>query len=186
MDPLIIYKALALATVKLSKTAKAFSISLAAFLCGPCLAHSAMSLAVPFSNGEGRVFERPLPGPDKASAGARSPDEDVPASLCGIIDGMHSNGAGSTRASFPAGFPELLDDEVPVGTGVGYDLGPGLRFQGVGVFDLEENYASLGPAFTLSIEGALAITTGMQLPVTGSTGPEKPAGLYFAGFRLLF
>lgn len=111
--------------------------------------------------------------------------KDVPSSLCELVEGMHATDRAHVSQS-PAAFPELLDDSGPVSTGLGYDLGPGLRFQGVGVFDMEENYAFLGPAFTLNIEGDLAITTGMQLPVAGDGGPDKPSGLYYAEFRLLF
>lgn len=88
--------------------------------------------------------------------------------------------AGRSASSFP----ELLEDSAPVSTGIGYELGPGLSFQGVGVFDPSESYASLGPALSLHA-GNFEFTTGMQLPVT-EAGPEEPPDLYYAEFRLLF
>lgn len=110
---------------------------------------------------------------------------EVPSSLCELVEGMHTTDMDRASQS-PASFPELLEDSVPLSTGLGYDLVPGLRFQGVGVFDMEENYAFLGPAFRLNIEENLAITTGMQLPVAGGGGPDKLSGLYYAEFKLLF
>lgn len=113
-------------------------------------------------------------------------DKDVPSSLCGLVEGMHAKDSAHLSQS-PAAFPELLEDSGgPVSTGLGYDLGPGLRFQGIGVFDMEENYAFLGPAFRLNLKGDLAITTGMQLPVAGDSGPDRLSGLYYAEFMLLF
>lgn len=101
---------------------------------------------------------------------------------------MHANDRTPDNDSrLPPEFHELLDGgSSPFGTGVGYDFGPGMRFQGVGVFDLDSNYASLGPALTLNIEEDFAITTGMQLPVAGDAGPEKLSELFYAGIRLLF
>jgi hypothetical protein len=113
-------------------------------------------------------------------------DRDAPSLLCELIEGMHAKNRARASQS-PAAFPELLEDNGgQVSTGMGYDLSPGLRFQGVGVFDMEENYAFLGPAFRLNIEEDLAITTGMQLPITGGDGTDKPSGLYYAEFKLLF
>lgn len=187
---LIIYKEGPLATANFKEAARALAAAAAVFL--PSLAHSAMSWAAFPSTGAASAFERSL-APGAASHEETlfqelAPDEDVPASLCELVETMHANDRALDHDSrLPAEFPELLDgDSSPFGTGVGYDLGTGMRFQGVGVFDLENNYASLGPALTLHIEGELAITTGMQLPVAGGAGAEKLPELFYAGFRLLF
>ena len=173
-------------------TLAASALAAAAAVLSPSLAHSAMSWAAPTAEGAASAFERSLPeaaaGHEEADFREWPPQEDVPASLCELVEGMHANDMALEQDSrLPAEFPELLDGgSSPFGTGVGYDLGPGMRFQGVGVFDLDSNFASLGPALTLNIEGDLAITTGMQLPVAGGAGPEKLSELFYAGIKLLF
>lgn len=190
-DLLIIYKAGPLATANFTLAAKAVAAAAAAF--SPSLAHSAVHWAAPPAAGAESAFERSL-SPAAAGHGEAilrewAPDEDVPASLCELVETMHANDLplDNNDSRLPPELPELLDGgSSPFGTGVGYDLGPSMRFQGVGVFDLDSNYASLGPALTLNIEGELAITTGMQLPVAGGAGPEKLSELFYAGIKLLF
>lgn len=123
---------------------------------------------------------------DRNTGDASGLGEDLSPALCGLVSGMHTK----EKALKPAGqsaaaFPELLEDSGPVSTGMGYDLGSGLRFQGVGVFDPDKNYASLGPAFRLNIDKGLEITTGMQLQVT-ENGSGAPPDLYYAEIRLIF
>lgn len=179
-----------MATVKFSKPLKALSIALAALFLSPALAAALMPWDNVYLNNGADVTSH-LPGgayqPEFLKPGKETISiKDVPSSICELVEGMHAKDRAHVSQS-PAAFPELLDNSGgPVSTGLGYDLGPGLRFQGVGVFDMEENYAFLGPAFTLNIEGDLAITTGMQLPIAGDGGPDKPSGLYYAEFRLLF
>jgi hypothetical protein len=187
---LIIYKEGPLATANFTLAAKAAAAAAAAF--SPSLGHAALPLAAPSAAMPESAFERSLT-PEAASHAEAdfrewAPQEDVPASLCELIETMHANDRSPEQdGRLPAEFPELLDGgSSPFGTGVGYDLGPGMRFQGVGVFDLDNNYASLGPALTLNIEGELAITTGMQLPVAGGAGTEKLSELFYAGIKLLF
>lgn len=158
----------------------------------PALACALMPWGNVYLDSGARGFASPLP------EGALKPEsvfipsqpaiseKDVPSSLCELVDGMHTIDSAHLSQS-PAAFPELLEDSGgPVSTALGYDLGPGLRLQGVGVFDMEENYAFIGPAFRLNLKGDLAITTGMQLPVAGDSGPDRPSGLYYAEFMLLF
>lgn len=181
-----------MATVKFSKLLKAFSIALATLLLSPALAAALMPWDNVYINSDLKGFASHLTEgafkpesvfiPDQTAVSAK----DVPFSLCELVEGMYANDRAHVNLS-PAAFPELLDDNGgPVSTGLGYDLSPGLRFQGVGVFDMEENYAFLGPAFRLNIKGDLAITTGMQLPVAGDGGQDKLSGLYYAEFMLLF
>lgn len=109
----------------------------------------------------------------------------APSALCSIVGGMHAKESASRRESRSASsFPELLEDSAPVSTGFGYGIGPGLSFQGVGVFDANQSYASLGPALSVHT-GNFGFTAGMQRQVT-ETGPEDPPDLYYAEFRLLF
>lgn len=120
---------------------------------------------------------------DKPAESGTAAGPELPASVCELVGGM-SGGAGPE--DFPSEFTALLEDgEGPVGTAIGYDLGEGVRLQGVGVYDPGDNYASLGPAFKLNLESGFAITTGMQMPVAVS-GPERHSELFFAEFMLLF
>ncbi|OGP15646.1 MAG: hypothetical protein A2052_07220 [Deltaproteobacteria bacterium GWA2_54_12] len=180
-----------MATVKFSKPIKALSIALSGLFLSPAPAAALMpwgsaylnSGAVGFANHltEGAFKPESVFIPDQTAVSGK----DVPSSLCELVEGMHATDRAHVSQS-PAAFPELLEDSGPVSTGLGYDLSPGLRFQGVGVFDMEENYAFLGPAFRLNIEGDLAITTGMQLPIAGDNGQDRLSGLYYAEFMLLF
>lgn len=177
-----------MATDKFSKPIKAVSIALSALFFSPAPAAALMPWDSAYLNSGAKDFASRLPEPAdvfvpwKAAASGK----DVPSSLCELMDGLHAKYRAHASQS-PAVFPGLVEEGGgPVSTGLGYDLGPRLRFQGVGVFDMEQNYAFLGPAFTFNIEGDLAITTGMQLPVAGESGPDSPPGLYYAEFRLLF
>lgn len=123
------------------------------------------------------VPEKPLNRDEAPESLATVPE--LPASLCELVGGM-------STLNRPANIPALLEGgSGPIGTAVGYDLGEGVRLQGVGVYDPGDNHASLGPAFKLNLEKGLAITTGMQLPVA-SDGPERHSGLFFAEFMFQF
>lgn len=111
-----------------------------------------------------------------------------PSTLCELVDNNHGGagvaGAGDTTA---ASFSELLSwDSRTVGTGLGYDLGPGLRVQGFGVFDSDESSAFAGPALRFNPVKHFGVTTGVQMLLSeNNSGLERP-DLFFAEFRLLF
>lgn len=109
-----------------------------------------------------------------------------PSTLCELIENSLS-GSSSARLSIGtgAGFSELLSDESRVvGTGLGYDLGTGLRVQGFGVFDMDENSAYAGPALTYNLQDSIDLTTGVQVPLNEDVSERQD--FFFAEIRVLF
>lgn len=107
-----------------------------------------------------------------------------PEALCALVEGMRERSDGRYAGSAP-GFSSTVEGSVPVGTVVGYEIGPGLSLNGVGVYDAEDDFASVGPAFRVDIDDGVEITAGVQLQVADD-GPVSGPGLYYAGLRLLF
>lgn len=186
----------ALATVKFMRTIQAVSGALAALVLVSVFPAAALALwpmdgarwngdrlgssrgpGRHVSTGTWRSHASSFPGPSLMIG------EEVPAAVCELVGGMYTKDRLLKQAGQSAAV--LLDEGSPVGTGMGYDLGPNLRFQGVGVFDTSENYASLGPAFKVNLNKGFEITTGMQLPVT-EKAPGSLPDLYYAEFTLVF
>lgn len=185
-----------LATVKLTNTVQAVSKGLAALILLSISPGAALALWPMDGARWNADMLEPFPGPGRhapaRTEGAHMPSsagptlmigEDVPDTVCELVGGMYTKDRVLKLAGQSAA--DLLEDGSPVSTGMGYDLGPNLRFQGVGVFDTSENYASLGPAFRLNIHKGFEITTGMQLPITETAAGSLP-DLYYAEFTLLF
>lgn len=111
---------------------------------------------------------------------------ELPPALCSLVEGAY---APDRPAAYPPGqpvadLPGLAGQSAPMGTGMGYDLGP-LRIGGIGVYDPGDNQASLGPSFRFNVDQGFEITTGMQLPVT-ENGPGGSPDLYYAELTILF
>lgn len=164
-----------LATIKFAKTICSVHacFALAAAVLMPAAAWSGLQQDSPLLSGNLRA---------QAVRGAFG--FELPPALCSLVDGINADRPGGLSGQSAASFPDLLKESVPVGTGMGYDLGP-VRIQGIGVYDPQENYASLGPAFRLDIARDFEITTGIQLPLT-ENGPGGTPGLYYAEFTILF
>lgn len=140
----------------------------------PALAWAALPQEAPVLSGSSRVYQK------GAIIGL-----ELPHALCSLVEGSFAKDRpGAYPARSAADFPGLVEESFPTGTGMGYDLGP-LRIQGIGLYDPEDNYASLGPAFRLSIDKGFEITTGMQLPVAEG-GPGDSPDLYYAELTILF
>ncbi|HEY4706592.1 MAG TPA: hypothetical protein VII64_03960 [Thermodesulfobacteriota bacterium] len=109
-----------------------------------------------------------------------------PMTLCGLIENSASGGSYERLATGTgAGFSEILSDESRVvGTGLGYEIGPGLRVQGFGIFDMDENSAYAGPALTYNFHDSIGLTTGVQVPLNEPVSERQD--FFFAEIRLLF
>jgi len=109
-----------------------------------------------------------------------------PSTLCELIENSYSGGS-SVRLSMStgAGLEEILSDESRVvGTGLGYDLGPALRLQGFGIFDMDENSAYAGPALTYNLQDSVDLTTGVQVLLNEPVSERQD--FYFAEIRVHF
>ncbi|HBG47260.1 MAG TPA: hypothetical protein DDW94_09780 [Deltaproteobacteria bacterium] len=111
-----------------------------------------------------------------------------PSTLCELVENIYTRGSVTrSPAGAGAGLSEILSDESRVvGTGVGYDIGAGLRVQGFGVFDMDDNSAFAGPALRFNVQEYIDLTTGMQLLINEDESRFERQGLYFAEFRFQF
>ncbi len=109
-----------------------------------------------------------------------------PATLCELIENSYSGGSyARLLTGTGAGFSELLSDEDRLaGTGLGYELGPGLRVQGFGIFDMDGNSAFAGPALTYNLLESIGLTTGVQMPLGEPAADGED--FFFAEIRVLF
>lgn len=110
-----------------------------------------------------------------------------PSTLCELVGNLYTR--GNFRKLFtPTAAPSFRDileaGNNVVGTGVGYELTPILRIQGVGVYDPEENSAFMGPAFNYNLFDDFGLTTGFQI-LLNEDGNGIP-NLYFAEIRVFF
>lgn len=110
-----------------------------------------------------------------------------PPTLYGLMEGNYPRDSARLLGIPGAGVSELLSDESRIiGTGLGLNLGPGLKFQGFGVYDMDEGSTFAGPALRYNLPGDLDFTTGVQVPLNDRGIASGSADFYFAEFRLLF
>ncbi|WKZ32138.1 MAG: hypothetical protein QY316_09495 [Thermodesulfobacteriota bacterium] len=115
-------------------------------------------------------------------------DPGFPPTLYGLMEGNYTRDSARLLSIPGAGVSDLLSDESRmVGTGLGLNLGPGIKFQGFGVYDMEEGSTFAGPALKYDLPGGLDFTTGVQIPLNDRREiASGSSDFYFAEFRLLF
>ncbi|GEM_PF-3882269 len=125
-----------------------------------------------------------------APAGLLGPflEPGFPSTLQWLMEGNYTRDSARLLSTPGAGISDLLPDEGRlVGTGLGLDLGPGIKFQGFGIYDMEEGSTFAGPALRYDLPGDLDFTTGVQIPLNDRREISSgSADFYFAEFRLLF
>lgn len=115
-------------------------------------------------------------------------DPGFPSTLYGLMEDNYTRNSARLLSIPGAGVSDLLSDESRmVGTGLGLNLGPGLKFQGFGIYDMEEGSTFAGPALKYDLPGDLYFTTGVQIPLNDRREiVSGSSDFYFAEFRLLF